>query len=111
MDDFIKRENAIETVRSYQVINNSRSIYDDGYNDAIDMASLGLNHIPAADVRPVIKAHWIETAPINEKTMKPLIVKGPHLKCSNCGSIEFQRNYCPNCGAEMKEIICNGEDK
>lgn len=78
---------------------------DDGYiwvlrRDVIHT----LDDIPAADVRPVIKAHWIETAPINEETMKPLIVKGPHLKCSNCGSIEFQRNYCPNCGADMREV-------
>jgi len=62
-----------------------------------------INAVPAADVRPVVRAHWIETAPINEETMQPFIVKGPHLKCSNCGIIEFQRNFCPNCGADMRE--------
>ena len=89
------------------------TLYPDGrWNDYTDGAKGEFLLLPGEyekliDMRPMIKAHWIETAPINEKTMKPLIVKGPHLKCSNCGSIEFQRNYCSNCGADMEGIIYN----
>lgn len=30
-----------------------------------------------------------------------------HYKCSNCGNIEYtnSKNYCSNCGAEMKKEI------
>ena len=56
---------------------------------------------PAADVRPVKRGHWIETAPINERTLEPFIVKGPHFKCSNCGAIDYRSDFCPNCGADM----------
>lgn len=57
------------------------------------------------DVRPVVRAHWIETAPINKETGVPFFVNKPHFKCSNCGSIDFPWNYCHNCGAVMKETI------
>lgn len=30
------------------------------------------------------------------------IWKGHHLVCSNCGSSEDRRNFCPNCGADMR---------
>lgn len=109
MTDYIRREAATKIAEDGE-------LYAECYHDRTagyyyKKFKQDLLNISAADVRPVVRAHWIETAPINEKTMKPLIVKGPHLKCSNCGSIEFQRNYCPNCGAEMEEIIYNSEDK
>ena len=58
-----------------------------------------LNSIPAADVRPVVKARWVYT------DMSRLV-------CSNCGSpVAFalkadgwhHGDYCPNCGAWMEE--------
>lgn len=95
MADYISRE-AVETFLR------SRNYCIDTDADIEYVVECLRKEIPAANVRPVVMAHWIETASINEETMKPLIVKGPHLKCSNCGSIEFQRNFCPNCGADLR---------
>ena len=49
-----------------------------------------IKSIPAADVRPVVRGHWIDGA------------------CSNCGfftDVVMSRffSYCPNCGADMRE--------
>lgn len=48
--------------------------------------------IPAADVKPAVKARWNE-------------VKYPLYECSNCGAVYqdvgYGFNYCPNCGARM----------
>ena len=58
-----------------------------------------VDRIPAADVRPVVKARWVYT------DMSRLV-------CSNCGSpVAFalkadgwhHGDYCPNCGADMRE--------
>ena len=46
---------------------------------------------PAADVQPVKRGHWIE------------IDYGMFYECSECGKVqEFERNFCPNCGADMR---------
>ena len=58
-----------------------------------------LTSIPAAEVRPVVKAQWVYT------DMSRLV-------CSNCGNpVAFalkkdgwhHGDYCPNCGARMEE--------
>ncbi len=47
----------------------------------------------AADVRPVVRGKWIEYP----------IADGMN-QCSLCGVLRFgDSNFCPNCGAEMKE--------
>jgi hypothetical protein len=97
--DFISREAASDKLYKLPC-----KIDEDGYRWVLsrDVTHM-IDEIPAADVRTVIRGTWIETAPINEETGVPLIVKGPHLKCSNCGSVEFRRNFCPNCGADMRD--------
>ena len=58
-----------------------------------------VKNFPAADVRPVVKAHWVYT------DMSRLV-------CSNCGNpVAFalkddgwhHGDFCPNCGAMMEE--------
>ena len=48
-------------------------------------------HIPAADVRPVVRGKWK--------------VYNNTYMCSSCGQpVSFwQSNFCPNCGADMRE--------
>lgn len=63
-------------------------------------AADALESAPAADVRPIIKAHWHD-----------VYMTGPCSwagTCSHCGQandIPPPRNahYCPNCGAQMSE--------
>ena len=53
-----------------------------------------ISDMPAADVAPVIHAHWIRYPDCGVT------------KCSNCGwSIEecWDSDYCPHCGAQMDE--------
>lgn len=60
--------------------------------------------IPAADVRPVVRGHWI-----GEKEAEEMgdIMKA--FTCSVCGSCEWDCtesasfNFCPACGADMRE--------
>lgn len=59
--------------------------------------------IPAADVRPVQKGKWT-------KELHPK-VRYNQYKCSICGEFSghnsegwiWKPNYCPNCGADMRE--------
>lgn len=58
-----------------------------------------LKSIPAADVRPVVRAHWI--MPNADGTDRPMP------ECSHCGWYvdnggvkDF--SFCPNCGADMR---------
>ena len=61
-----------------------------------------IEDLPAADVRPVVRGHWIDMKPTNEETGLPISIKGPDFRCSNCGATEFPSNFCPNCGADMR---------
>ena len=58
----------------------------------VDFVIEAIRHIPAADVRPLVRGNWT--------------IDG---KCSVCGEeplTEFDvelMNFCPNCGAKMEE--------
>ena len=49
--------------------------------------------LPAADVRPVVRARWIDTDNYYQRW-----------KCSACGchTRDAAPNFCPNCGADMR---------
>ena len=88
MKEYIEREAAVEFIRSYRC----------STDVAIHMEQ-HLNEIPAADVRPAVKAKWVYT------NMSRLV-------CSNCGnpvafSLKadgwYHGDFCPNCGARMEE--------
>ena len=54
---------------------------------------------PAADVRPVVRGKW--------KDAMQSCHDSPHVKCSVCGEYYWRYfkkfNFCPNCGADMRE--------
>ena len=77
MAEYIEREAALRECQ-----------YDaDGY------VTQGIKAIPAADVKPVVRGYW-KSSKYNAITVL----------CSNCcyraGNFH---NYCPNCGADMRE--------
>ena len=103
MDEYIERESAMllpelpKEYRTYQT-DNLDDAYEQGWYDAL----FCLEHIPAANVAPVVHGRWIR----------------PHWKnsdyccyCSQCGGEAMHRDYqwdkngiypiCPNCGAMM----------
>lgn len=54
------------------------------------------NRFPTADVKPIIKGEWI----LNDDQV---------YECKDCGYVPSfdgytYYNYCPDCGAEMKEV-------
>lgn len=58
---------------------------------------------PAADVRPVVRGHWI--GPKEAEDMGDIMKE---FTCSACGCCEWDCtesesfNFCPNCGADMR---------
>ena len=88
MAEYIERETLLDRIRGT------------GYAEPIKSNLLVMAvTIPAADVRPVVKAQWVYT------DMSRLV-------CSNCGNpVAFalkkdgwhHGDYCPNCGARMEE--------
>lgn len=59
------------------------------------------NEIPAVDVQPVVRGKWVNYGDEYH----------PDIKCCICGQRKpillgnFNFNFCPNCGADMREII------
>lgn len=55
-----------------------------------------VNAIPAADVREVKRGEWSEKLYEDEPVS--------FFICSNCGDDNYWKaNFCPNCGADMRE--------
>lgn len=95
MGDYIEREAVINRLKKVHMDKHSFGI---AVQFGVDHAIKCLEEQPAADVAPVVHAHWGE-------------FQG-YFKCSNCGRIvntsgdlDFIKNmlclYCPNCGALM----------
>lgn len=98
MSEYIKRERVLEILHDIGGCGAEPGTWDDGYDSAINAAYDAVQSEPAADVAPVVHAHW----------------KGYHTQepyCSNCGfTYDYEpgeraqaTNYCGNCGAVMDE--------
>ena len=86
MDEYIKREYAVDTV--LDVYYNTSDI--DLSGEKFEAAIL---KIPAADVAPVRHGRWIA----------PFLSDGGNMcaECSNCHRIRIFDDYCSACGAIM----------
>lgn len=94
MTEYIKREYAVDAVAD--VYYNTPDI-----NLSCEKFEAAILKIQAADVVPVIHAHWIRYPDCGVT------------KCSNCGwSIEecWYSKLCPECGAQMDEKEDKHED-
>jgi hypothetical protein len=95
MDEYIKRKKAIACVCS------ACDVVPDGekgncpYKFAGCKEYYNLFITPSADVRPVVRGHWIEDG-------------SGCVCCSACGEEHewdtFRANFCDNCGADMREV-------
>lgn len=59
-----------------------------------------IESVPAADVREVVRGGWEEHGEPNEHGKYEVW----YYACTRCGAVGIpQFNYCPNCGADMRE--------
>ena len=85
MAEYIEREAAIRVVNGQSSLTMTRSSLIDS-----------ISNIPAADVAPVVRGRWgtgrfnLETGNYEEQ-------------CTHCRNFsqEYDKPYCPNCGAKM----------
>lgn len=101
-DEYVLKSSVLNTIHSGDI-----EIYVDSYQDLHYLRLLSkkidrkIKAIPAADVQPVRHGRWN-------------CYDSFALECSNCGWINYHNmgvpnsfNYCPNCGAYMKEVKTN----
>ena len=81
--EYIGRDAAIEAMYKDAEAHPNHSFWTSQFEALMD--------IPAADVRPVVRGKWI--------------INGWSIRCSECRyDMPFSvRNFCPNCGADMRE--------
>ena len=103
MVEYISRREANEWVADWLREDRNWHPYSKGKNiPTIEVFDI-LARIPAADVRPVVRGHWIGT---KEAEDMGDIMK--EFTCSVCGCCERDCtesesfNFCPNCGADMR---------
>lgn len=92
MGDYVDRKRLKEAIREDAL--NCLSCYN---GEVLDLVLMDIDEVPAADVRPVVRGRWSE---------KPYLL-GTTNVCSVCGENygmpHGKYNFCPNCGADMRE--------
>ena len=71
-----------------------------------------LRTVPVVDVRPVVRGEWEEIAIMPDAyDIAGVITWASEMRCSKCGFLtkaiegkNSQYNFCPNCGADMRNI-------
>ena len=76
-------------------------VEDQEHGKQLVMAVDDLKYLPPADVRPFVRGKWIA-------------VNFGDMRCSNCGGVYGvcggllgDYNFCPNCGADMRQLEHN----
>lgn len=77
--------------------------WDDGWNNAIDVAIRRLRFTPTIEAEPVRRARWERRShAIRHGSMT---LTGTYPTCTACGhgmvGLDKEMPYCPNCGAKM----------
>ncbi len=98
MAEYIEREALLKAVASWRTV--VKSLYDSGYDDCINSIEDTISDAPAADVEPVVHAHWICIGDIDENIYE--CSRCHEIWCLNDGTPKGNNmNYCLNCGAKM----------
>lgn len=91
--EYIERGAMLDEMRDCKFAN-PESDFQRGVNASIDILTVGIKHLPTADVVEVRHGEWERSDEYEEQY-------GYLYKCSVCGVLCFLDKYCPNCGAKM----------
>lgn len=81
MDDYISREAALKAIYTSTA------------------PALEVKAMPAADVKPVVRGKWM-----NEEQEGFNVFSAECDQCRKRTLAYFHYNFCPNCGADMREV-------
>ena len=95
MDEYITRKAAKKTM--CRMCEGGAKLVCSTLNDCCTTMRI-FDHIPAADVRPVVHGKWVRKVEFDG------VLKREYFVCSECGQTRMLNfhNYCPNCGADMR---------
>lgn len=92
--NYITKEDMFDVLRRIEIVLtrvNGKNFFTQFLRQIVEQ----IKKLPAADVRPVVKATW------KRIDYKPC---GHDYKCSSCGwKNDMKTRFCPNCGAEMSD--------
>lgn len=112
MAEYIERNAAIKTINKYRIGLRRQGLFV--LDGAVAETKKRIDNLPAADVRPVVRGHWV-------KARGSWVTPGgdPVWECSECGKgvhvygiehgtygsdiADGQWVSCPNCGADMRQ--------
>jgi len=98
MAEYIDRQAAIDSLLGWAAQLTETYGKNDEYVRCLESAAYNIEQIPAADVRPVVRGKW--------SIVYDDFMKSNYTTCSCCGKEYFGANgfnFCPNCGADMRE--------
>lgn len=100
MSDYISREAAIELGYWH----GEKPTVDNPFPDGVDAVdTVDIENLPAADVREVKRGKWKYTEMYYDDYAWVCSVCGEPWVLNDGTPAENNMNYCPNCGADMRE--------
>lgn len=96
MSEYIEREKLLLALKEWQ--NKLIGTYgkNDEYVRCLESVFIGIEDVPAADVRPVVRGKW-KLYGADKRGRGGIFV------CLACEkSFPYKTNFCPNCGADMR---------
>ena len=115
MAEYIKREDILKILHAarYNCAYNREDLMSNGTLDVYKWLKTKIEKLPAADVVPrelyQRALSDVVTLSVERKRGEWIHRTGNRDECSNCGARYYQdlkepfMNFCPNCGAEMRE--------
>lgn len=100
MIDLISRADAMDVIKSLQIILGGKSVFSPNIKDSVLDC---LDMLPTVDAEPVRRGRWVMSTEVDESWYNIRMV----MRCSECKfpvhikSGKLYMNYCPNCGAMM----------
>jgi hypothetical protein len=105
MSEYITRERALEILNDIGGCGAEPGSYTAGWDEAINAAYEAIQSEPAADVAPVVHAHWINEPPyraLNGDFSKTQECSRCHRTYVSAGNAQYSNHkFCAECGAKM----------